>query len=226
MKPNVRNIRRAILLSLIALLASVAHGEQIAITAQPGLVELKLTDPIFSGADISWEAKQPLTLPFKGPYDGGTTIVFHASTAGQYVVVADVIDWEAKKRTKTQWVVTVEGPPPNPPKPPQPPTPPKPRPEGLAGEVYDRALAIGNPSVAINYSARLDSVTSQIGAGALTTVPEVMGALRSALTGVAPGDPKWVEFGQWISTIRFGTTAQAKTTIEAVSLGLRKAGGQ
>ncbi len=132
-----------------------------------------------------------------------------------------MIDWEAKETHQNPMGRHGRGPSAKPSQAPQPPTPPKPRPEGLAGKCTDRALAIGNrqwPSTILPTGQC--NVTNR--SGALTTVPEVMGALRSALTGVAPGDPKWVEFGQWILTIRFGTTAQAKTTIEAVSLGASK----
>lgn len=186
-------------LLITLLLSATALGEQIVMTVPAGLVELRLPE-VAAGADISWEAKQPLTLPYKGPYDNGSVIVFNAATPGQYVVTADVIDWEAKKRTKTNYIVTVEGSPPNPPQPPLP-GPVVPRPTGLAGEIYDQAIRLNQPQVCLKYSARLDSVISQIGAGALRDINSTQAAVRSAMSGIAPGDPGWVAFGQWINRV-------------------------
>ncbi len=76
MKPNVRNIRRAILLSLIALLASVAHGDRSPSPRNPGLVELKLDRPHFFPGPTSHGKQSNANASFQGSYDGGTTIVF------------------------------------------------------------------------------------------------------------------------------------------------------
>lgn len=231
MKRNaVHLLRVSLSILLLSLLAHLARAEQIELKVPAGLVELKLSDPIFSGADISWEAKQPATLLFKGPYDQGTVIVFNAPSAGQYVVVADVIDWEAKKRTKTTWVVTVEGPlPPNPPQPPLP-GPVVPRPTGLAGEVYDKALPLNQPAVCRQYSARLDSVISQIGAGALRDLAAIQTSLRSAMAGIALGDPGWKSFNVWINSMsnnrpETNTVEGMKAFLTEISKGLEAAGG-
>lgn len=210
------------------LLSATALGEQIAMTVPVGLVELRLPE-VAPGADISWEAKQPLVLPFKGPYDNGTVIVIHASAPGQYVVVGDVIDWEAKKRTKTQFVITAEGSSPNPPQPPLP-GPVVPRPTGLAGEVYDQVIQFNQPQVCLKYSARMESVISQIGAGAVRDLAGIQASLRSAMAGIAPGDPKWLQFGQWINTRANNTPSTnsvegMKAFLTEVANGLLAAGG-
>lgn len=221
-------IRRILVFGLLTLWASMAFGEQIEMKVSPGLVELRLPT-VAPGADISWEAKQPLTLPFKGPYDNGSVIVLNAASAGQYVVSADIIDWEAKKRTKYQFIITAEGTPPNPPQPPLP-GPVVPRPTGLAGEVYDQAIRLNQPQVCRAYSVKLEGVTSQIGAGALRDLAAIQTSLRSAMAGVAPGDPGWKQFGVWINGLansrpETNTVEGMKAFLTEVAKGLEAAGG-
>lgn len=85
----------------------------------PGLVVLRVEAA--AGADISWEARQPMTLPLQ-TFEESTACVFCEHVPGrQLVVVSDVIDWEARKRDRTTWIVTVgNGPTPVPPPGPQP----------------------------------------------------------------------------------------------------------
>jgi hypothetical protein len=119
MNPMYRTVPLLWLL-LTCLPAGAAGTREVAVA--PGLVVLRVEAA--AGADISWEARQPMTLPLQ-TFEGATACVFCEHTVGrQVVVVSDVIDWDARKRDKTTWIVTVgTGPTPVPP-----PVPPQPEP--------------------------------------------------------------------------------------------------
>lgn len=112
-------------LIILAVTQLLRGGEPQRLTYKVGLVELRLPT-VPPGADITWEARQPLDLDFRA-YENGSVIVFYAGQPGQLVVTSDVIDWEKKARDKTSWIVTIEGKVPDvkpDPKPDDPPTPP------------------------------------------------------------------------------------------------------
>lgn len=205
---------------IAALLCTIGLGaEPQRITAKPGLIELRLTTAP-AGADISWEARQPLTAEYR-QYEGGTVLVTHATT-GQLVFVSDVIDWENKKREKTTWIVDITAVPPGPDVPPEP--PPKPL-AGLAAEVWKTVEFIRDPVKAEKYAATYEVVVSEIGAGALTTMSQVNARCKELLLPLQsnPRDPRWQAVGQLIanSLQASATTSQARSVFEQAILGLR-----
>lgn len=152
----------ALLIALVIMFAMMrlAHGgEPQQLKATPGLIELRI-DELPAGADITWEARQPLSLPFR-TYENGAVIVFHTADSGvkpggQIVVTSDVIDWEGRKRDKTSYIITIEGPtpPPDPkpddpkpdePKPPQPSPAPIPEPGLRVGILFETRTASQMP---------------------------------------------------------------------------------
>lgn len=156
----------------------------------------------------------------------GDKMIAFTGLPGRYVVVVLKGD-EQPQQFFTQITGAV---PPNPPQPPQPPGPVLPRPSGLAGEVYDQAIKINQPKTCLTYAARLDSVISQIGAGALRDINSTQAAIRSSMAGVAPGDPWWIEFGKWInqaanSRPETNTLSGMKDFLTEVVAGLDAAGG-
>lgn len=142
-------------LLLFASPLSAAGTQEVTVPA--GMIELAVEAT--EGSDIQWEARAPLTLGFK-VYEGGTIFVTHSSYAigGQLVVVSDSIDWEARKRDKTTWIVRVQGivptPPPDPNIPPVPPDPNVPLPNtvpdyyGVGAIAYREALRVNKPAEA------------------------------------------------------------------------------
>ncbi len=106
-------MRQKIVAAVVAFLVIAAFaslligGEPIRITKpSPGIHTLRLTSTSAT-ADITWEAVQPLTIEWLGPFDLGTAIVVNFPKEGVYVLASDVIDWDARKRDKTQYIVTV-----------------------------------------------------------------------------------------------------------------------
>ena len=117
------------MLAVLIALYSVAGGQQTeTLKAHPGLRELRFPN-VALDADVTWEAKKPLDLDWRSfeLASGETSFLWCARAGETYVVAIDVIDWEARKRTRKTWIVEVEGGPdpgpgPNPPGP-DPPTP-------------------------------------------------------------------------------------------------------
>lgn len=129
-------LRQKITAALVAAIVILAvtqllrGGEPQRLTHKAGLVELRLPT-VPPGADITWEARQPLDLDFRA-YENGSVIVFYAGQPGQLVVTSDVIDWDKKARDKTSWIVTIEGKLPDVKPDPKPDDPPKPEPDKVA----------------------------------------------------------------------------------------------
>ena len=119
------------LLLLVASIASAAAANTENHTGKPGFVVL--THPVTSSKlDVTWEARQPILLPFRESLslDGQNRECVLFLGPGKYVVLCDVIDWANEQRTKTLHVITVDGDaPPVPPTPvPPDPVPPEPNP--------------------------------------------------------------------------------------------------
>lgn len=87
------------------LCSAVLAGEPRRVTVQPGMIELRL-ESVPEDSDISWDARSPIGLDFR-TYEKGTVFVTARATPGQFIVQSDVIEWSAKQRTKTTWIVTV-----------------------------------------------------------------------------------------------------------------------
>lgn len=169
------------------LICACAHGQVVRESYRPGFIELSAGD-VADGVDITWEAKQPLDLDFREYLTkAGKPVCVLYLPPGEFILVCDVIDWDARKRTKTTHVITVVGP--TPPQPPQPgPTPP-PTPEplsGFAGEVQRLARSLTTPREALLELGRnFDAVASQIAAGGIRQREEAerkVAALNKPLT--------------------------------------------
>lgn len=181
--PGRRCSCRSLVLALLcSSLAKAAGTERV--TADLGLVELRLIAP--AGADVSWDARKPLDLSWRS-YEGGSVCVFCAHYKGTYVLLSDVIDWEARKRDKTTWIVTIgddPGPGPGPdPKPPPPAT----FADWVRGEVAKVPATGRNLAAAIGqaYSAIADRCGVD-----LFTPQDIREATRVAIRSAVPDEHK------------------------------------
>jgi len=207
------------LIVILAILASicglVAGGEPQRVLVRPGLVELRLPE-LPEGADVTWEAREPLTLDYRS-YEGGSVLVTYL-TSGQAVLVSDVIDWAAKKRDRTTYILFVQGPPvPGPTVPP-----------GIASDVYRAAESIKQPAIARRFADAFKTVSSEIGAGRWQTLDQVKTRIVEACKGIAPGSAPWQAVGTMITQhlAAVTTPAQAKDVFDQVVVGLDAAGGK
>lgn len=210
----------AILAICGAMCALAAAGETQRVLVRPGLVEIRLPDAVAQDADITWEAREPLTLDYRS-YEGGTVLVTYM-TSGQAVLVSDVIDWQAKKRDRTTWILFVQaGPGPGPA--PSPTVPP-----GIAQDVLKAAQSIAQPQVSRRFAEAFRTASSEIGAGRLRTLDEVKARILELCKGIAPGSAPWQAVGTLIGqhlTATAKTPAEAKQVFDQVVLGLDAAGG-
>lgn len=224
MSRNQRITAGLIIGLVVLLLAQLAlAGDPQRVTRAPGLFELRLPT-IPAGADVSWEAKKPLSLDFR-QYESGAAFVSYA-TSGELVIVSDVIDWEGRKRDKTTWIVTIEGTPPKP----VPPDPTPPLPQGLAGEVYKLAKPIQQADKCLAYANNYEVVSTEIAAGAVLTLQQVRSrivALNQPLLA-EPRDVRWQSVGTVIQAEMAKSTsvADAKRVCDEAATGLRLAGGK
>lgn len=182
-------------------------GETQRLTVRPGLVELRLPGAP-AGADISWEAKEPITADFRS-YESGSVLVTYLAS-GTAVFASDVIDWERRQRDRTTWIVTVEGSAPVTPVKPDPVTPVKPDPPGLAGEVFRMARQIKQPEIASRYANAFRTAIAEIGAGGLKSPSDARDRITSLCTGISPGSELWKAVGAFIA----GRLRDAKTLPE------------
>jgi hypothetical protein len=200
-----------------ALLAALeARGAERRVTVAPGLIELRLDQT--DGADVcQWQPLSPLAVPYR-TYESGGVLVTYA-TSGELVFLSYLVDFDAKRFESTTWVVTVGDAPA--------PTPRPDRPEGFAGEVFDRAYAVGQPAVAAKYAAAIESVLPQIGT-TLTDLTAVHATVKKATTGIAVGDARWQAFGAWLReqlNTRVLDVPSAAQVFSDVAKGLKTAGG-
>jgi hypothetical protein len=143
--------------------------------------------------------------------------------AGKYAIL--VVD-SATKQTQTLSCEIGTAPTPVPPGPtPNPIVPPS----GLAGDIYRAALAINDPAKSLRYAQSYETVSSQIGAGALQTIEQVRNELIRANRELQsnPPDPRWKAVGDTIAAAlgQDPSVPRAKTIIDQVAVGLRLAGG-
>ena len=124
------------------------------------------------------------------------------------------------ERARTDVVIEGDPSPPTP-VPPTPPTP-NPRPEGFAGEVYDRAKTIGRAADCVRMAGDFRTVGSAVAAGSYTPAQAVEELERLATARALP--PQfWGEFGRWLAeqlTARVKDRGSAATTLQAVADGL------
>lgn len=196
-----------------------AAGEPKRVSVGPGLIELRLSS-IPDDGGVTWESREPITLDYR-VYENGRVFVTYA-TEGTIVVSSDVIDWTAKTRDKTTWIVTVQtGPGP------VPPTPDPDLPPGIATEVYRAAKAIGNATEARTYANNFRAVAAEIGAGAITTQQVAATRIGALNASVAPGNAAWKAIGQKVGEhLNSQTTLPAiKKTFEDVAVALDAAAG-
>ena len=209
-----------IVLTLSALAQLVAGAEPKRVTVAPGMIELRL-EAVPDDSDISWEARSPLTLDYR-VYEKGTVFVTARATPGQFIVSSDVIEWDAKKRTKTTWIVTVGSPPDPGPDPRPDPT----IPQGFAGEVYRVARPINEPAKALAYATNFETIASKIAAGGITSIQQAHDEITAINLPLATGSVPWTNVGKMIATqiSKQPTLSELKTLFDAVAVGLRAAG--
>lgn len=209
----------------LAFAVFVSAGEPRRLTANPGLIELRLASTP-AECDITWESREPLTLDYR-VYENGRVFVTYA-IEGTFVVSSDVIDWNAKTRDKTTWIVTIgklPGPGPVPPVPP--PTPDPVLPPGIAIDVYRTAKDIGSPAEAKAYANNFLAVAAEIGAGAIQSTAAAAKRIGELNAVVAPGNARWKALGRKVGDYlnAQSTLVEVKKTFEDVALGLNAAAG-
>lgn len=180
---NISQINKRLLCAVAAwlfVIVSAACGDTRTVQAKPGLIELRIDAP--AGADVSWESRQPLDLVIR-TYEAGNVAIFCRHNAGRVVIVSDVIDWEARKRTKTTWLVDIDGESPSPPSPPDPePPPPEPTRYGLDRVASEALLAVpaGSRSIAPAVASNFTTASGMIRAGGLRTIDAALEHVREA----------------------------------------------
>jgi len=188
----------------------IIAGEPQRISVRSGLVELRLRD-VPNGADVSWEARDPVATDFR-VYEGGSVLVTYLES-GSAVFGSDVIDWENRKRDRTTWIVVVEAGP-NPKPDPVKPNPVKPDPPGLAGEVARLAKANRQPEIASRYAGAFRTAIAEINAGAIKMPQDARDRITALCTGISPGNEPWKAVGAFIAS----RLREAKTLPEIVGI--------
>lgn len=137
-------------LAIAFAMTAAAHGETRTIETDQNLVVLEL--PASDTALVDWEVRDPEDLEFATfrTSDGMSTAVLCVCGTSRIIVVGDVIDWDARTRSKVKWIITPKNPPdPTPPEPDPGPDPPPPDPTvpfpapGLAVLVIYEAGEVG-----------------------------------------------------------------------------------
>lgn len=142
---------------------------------------------------------------------------------GRYAILVTNV----KTRAPQTLTVDIGDAPPVPPGP-VPPNPIVP-PSGLAGEAYKAALAINDPAKSLRYAQSFESVSSQIGAGALQSIDQVRSEIIKANRELQsnPPDQRWKAIGDLIAAAlgQDPSVTRAKTILDQAAVGLRLAGG-
>lgn len=178
-----------------------------------------------AGADLLWDITRPSTKLF-AVSDDESQIVFWIGRES-VEVRCDWVNFTTRKRGRIKITFTPDQPePPTPPdpRPPEPPTPPTPRPDGLAGAIFDKAIAVNKPEDCLRLSDNYWSVTKGIenarefqrGNRAAPepryyTVAQALAAVSQANTDDKFG-PEWKDFGSWL----FEQSSQHTTDINAL----------
>lgn len=163
---------------VLALLASGVYAQAVRGTYPPGFVELNPGE-VAAGADVTWEARQPLDLDWREyiTVDTGARVAVMYLKPGRYVMVADVIDWDARKRFKKTFIIDVEGTPE-----PVPPTPPAPVPDDLTSfekTVRDVSRAsLVDKALIHQLGDNFATVASMIAAGGIHTTEDAETKLK------------------------------------------------
>lgn len=193
------------------------------------------------GCDLLWDITQPATKTF-AVSDDEQQIVFYISDK-PVSLRCDWVNFTTRKRGRVKLTFNPESPdPPTPPdpRPPDPPTPPTPpRPDGLAGAIYDKAVAVGRPEdckkMAANYAAvskGLENARLWQKDNAFQGVPRYF-TFAQALSAVTQAnqaaklDQSWRDFGDFMFTeaTKYGSTIEAVHTFyDQASKGLSAAG--
>jgi len=203
--------RLAGVLAFLLALPAMLLGQVERITLPRGLCELSVSSP--DGADVSWEARQPASLDHRiySLADGRSVVVF--VLAKESVIVSDVIDWDARKRTKKTWIVSPDSPDPDPGPDPGPDPDPDPDPdlEGFAAEVFRRKALIDDDPNALRLAEVFRDVASQASElGAVVVVADLTAGIKSL------GLPnEWQPFLDWLSA---ELTDRAQSRPEIVSV--------
>lgn len=122
--------------------AIACFAETRTVEVSSHLVHLEADAP--DGADVSWESREPEELEYSiHDVAGGKSLAtFCMCGLPRVVIVSDVIDWDARKRTKIKWVVTSNQPPkPDDPDDPDVPVPPT----GFRALIRSALKSIGDP---------------------------------------------------------------------------------
>ena len=208
----------------ILALASAAMGQSKPVAIAPGLADISIDVP--AGADVSWEARDPLTFAFKTymTTDGKSVACFYLPR-GQAVMVSDVIDWDNRSRTKTTWVITIDGDEPEPEPDPDPEPDPEPDPDlsPVGKTVFDIAATINDPHAAREIANNYEIVASKMAAVSTMTVPEAIADL-TALNRKVKLTKSWSSFvntmGAWQNKY-VQTRAAVISTFPDIAAGLR-----
>jgi len=207
--------------ALVLLLCAAAAAQTTSLEVKPGLIEVSVPAP--KDANISWEARDPLDLQFLvfETSDHRSVCVLHL-LRGRAVIISDVIDWDARTRTKESWIITVEGDAPDPDPDPEP-DPPGPDLEGFALEVYQQVQPLRKPADAKRLADNFDAVVSQIAAGGVSSATEARDSVSEKNRALSLG-PEWKPFGQWLGrefNVRARTLPGTRQAFELTAQGLR-----
>lgn len=178
-----------------------------------------------AGCDLLWDITQPPTKTF-AVSDDEQQVVFYISDK-PVSLRCDWVNFTTKKRGRVKLTFNPEqpdppSPPPTPPDPPVP--PPTPRPDGLAGTIYDKAIAVNRPEDAKKLAANYAAVSKGLenarlwqkdntftGTPRYFTYQQALSAVSQA-NAAAKLDQAWAPFGDFM----FAESTKYMATIEAV----------
>lgn len=178
-----------VLLAWMSELANAVESQTIQKVSPPGFVELGFKE-LPPTAQIAWEAKQPNFLEFRQyrlENEDQKVAVFYLAP-GEYVILATVVDFDAKLFRKVTWQVTVQ---PGPGPTPVPPIPPGPEPDepdepekpktvfGLAFLEKAQEVKFHGTPQAKKIAQNFESVASAIAAGGINSIEASRNQLRS-----------------------------------------------
>ena len=200
-------------LALGVLIAGTARADTKTRQIEPGIAELRI--PHGNETGTAFFATQPPTLITRTyPLaDGDTVCVFQALANRTYVLVA--VEAPEKGQTRITTYVLRSGDPdtPGPTPDPTPPTP-SPRPPGFAGEVYDAALLVNQPSQAKRIAAVFLAARSELAAVTTMTPTDSLNSLSTKLRALQlPAG--WTEFGSFLNAKLQSTVRSRETALDA-----------
>lgn len=189
---------RSFALILAGLLSPIVSAESKALTVEPGLCaigqeyETHRKDDRGSLVSVTWTPLQPMSLQY-GEFwqrvDGGEfrqVCVLSLCEPGEYIVLANVSDHEARTSRNDTWTITVEGDVPDPD--PEPEPEPGPEPDDEI-EAKVRQLARDAPMASRNKAADVfERVGTQLADGKLKSIEAAILEIKRGTSGITlPG---------------------------------------